>query len=184
MGTCCGNNEEYLMATKFYYCACVIEHFGKLKQRRAIQQLDGCPHDDNKIWKMAIAKIKGALPKKIRTIKNNPPEPIELNWDAEPVINFLEPEEFYKHYQNLAPTREEQEQWLKQLNTRLCCHCLIPSDFKYCNNCDLIYNLLPRMIYMIPEKEEPISSCASESDLNPNSNSDNEDDKNTGSSSV
>ncbi|KAG9303778.1 hypothetical protein G9A89_018675 [Geosiphon pyriformis] len=42
------------------------------------------------------------------------------------------------------------------------------------------------MIYTIPEEEEPISSCAleSESIFNPDSNSDNNDDKNTGSSSV
>ncbi|KAG9305797.1 hypothetical protein G9A89_001086 [Geosiphon pyriformis] len=134
---------------------------------------------------MATAKIKDALPKKIWTIKNNSPEPIKLDWNTEPVINFLEPEEFHKHYQNLAPTREEQEQWLAQLNTKLCRHCLIPSDFEYCDNCDLIYNPPPCMIYSIPEEEEPISSCASESELliNRDPDSDN-DDKNTGSSSI
>ncbi|KAG9303514.1 hypothetical protein G9A89_018410 [Geosiphon pyriformis] len=129
---------------------------------------------------MTIAKIEGTSSEEIKTIKNNPPEPIKLDWDIEPVINFLEPEEFHEHYQNLASTREEQKQWLAQLNTRLCCHCLIPSDFEYCDNCDLIYNPLPCMIYTIPEKEEPISSCTleSESPFNPNSNSDNDDDKN------
>ncbi|KAG9288851.1 hypothetical protein G9A89_012180 [Geosiphon pyriformis] len=135
---------------------------------------------------MALAKIKGALPKEIRTVKNNPPESIELNWNPEPVINFLNPEQFYKHYQELASTRKEQEQWLEQLNTRLCCYCLIPSDFEYCNECNLIYNPLPCMIYTIPKEEEPISSCIlkSESLFNPDSNSDNDDDKNTSSSSV
>ncbi|KAG9295851.1 hypothetical protein G9A89_006590 [Geosiphon pyriformis] len=135
---------------------------------------------------MAIAKIKGTLPEEIKTIKNNSPEPIELDWDIEPVINFLEPEKFHKYYQNLASTREEQEQWLAQLNTRLCCHCLIPSDFEYCDDCDLIYNPPPCMIYTIPEEEEPISSCTSESELpfNLDSNSDNNDDKNNGSSSI
>ncbi|KAG9307376.1 hypothetical protein G9A89_017205 [Geosiphon pyriformis] len=134
---------------------------------------------------MAITKIEGALPKEIRTIKNNPPEPIELDWDAEPVINFLEPEEFHEHYQNLAPTREEQEQWLAQLNTRLCCHCLIPSNFEYCDDCNLIYNPPPCMIYTIPEEEKPISSCASESELLINCDSDfDNDDKNTSSSSI
>ncbi|KAG9288496.1 hypothetical protein G9A89_015702 [Geosiphon pyriformis] len=134
---------------------------------------------------MATAKIEGASPEEIRTIKNNPPESIELDWDAEPVINSLEPEEFHKHYQNLAPTREEQEQWLAQLNTRLCCHCLILSDFEYCDNCDLIYNPPPCMIYSIPKEEEPISSCASESEslINHNPDSDN-DNENIGSSSV
>ncbi|KAG9291011.1 hypothetical protein G9A89_012883 [Geosiphon pyriformis] len=129
---------------------------------------------------MATAKIEGMLPEEIRTIKNNPPEPIKLNWDAEPVINFLKPEEFYKHYQNLAPTREKQEQWLAQLNTKLCCHCLILSNFKYCDDCDLIYNPPPCMIYSILEEEEPISSCASESELliNRNSDFDNDDENN------
>ncbi|KAG9303540.1 hypothetical protein G9A89_018436 [Geosiphon pyriformis] len=129
---------------------------------------------------MVIAKIEDALPEEIRTIKNNSPEPIKLDWDIKPVINFLEPEEFYKHYQNLALTREEQEQWLAQLNTRLYCYCLILSNFEYCDDCNLIYNPLPCMIYMISEKKKPISSCTSESELpfDPDSNSDNNDDKN------
>ncbi|KAG9285891.1 hypothetical protein G9A89_013316 [Geosiphon pyriformis] len=153
--------------------------------RRAVQQLDSCLHNNNELWWMAITKIENILPEEIRTIKNNPPEPIKLDWDAKPVINFLEPEEFYEHYQNLAPTREKQKQWLAQLNTRLCCHCLILSDFEYCDNCDLIYNLPPYMIYTIPEKEEPISSCASESEslINHDPDSD-DDDKNTSSSSI
>ncbi|KAG9302013.1 hypothetical protein G9A89_021057 [Geosiphon pyriformis] len=29
---CCGNDEEYQMATKFYYCTCLVEHFGRPKQ--------------------------------------------------------------------------------------------------------------------------------------------------------
>ncbi|KAG9284568.1 hypothetical protein G9A89_000651 [Geosiphon pyriformis] len=155
--------------------------------RRAIQRLDSCyPHDDDKLWQMASAKIESVLSEEIRVIKNNPPKSIKLDWDTEPVINSLEPEEFHEHYQNLAPTREEQEQWLAQLNTRLCHHCLIPSDFDYCDNCDLIYNPPPCMIYTIPEEKEPISSCTSELELifNPNSNSNDDDNENTSSSSV
>ncbi|KAG9297540.1 hypothetical protein G9A89_001481 [Geosiphon pyriformis] len=133
---------------------------------------------------MAITKIEDALPEEIRTIKNNPPEPIELDWDTEPVINFLKPEEFYEHYQNLASTREKQEQRLTQLNTRLCRHCLIPSDFEYCDDCDLIYNPPPRMIYTISEEEKLINSCALESEslINHDPDSDNND-KNTDSNS-
>ncbi|KAG9304215.1 hypothetical protein G9A89_019777 [Geosiphon pyriformis] len=133
---------------------------------------------------MAIAKIEDTSLEEIRTIKNNPPEPIELDWNVEPVINFLEPKEFHKHYQNLAPTRKEQEQWLVQLNTRLYHYCLIPSDFEYCDNCDLIYNPPPCMIYMISKEKEPISSCASESELpiNHDSNSDNNNNNNSSSS--
>ncbi|KAG9297191.1 hypothetical protein G9A89_019472 [Geosiphon pyriformis] len=166
IGACCGDDKEYQMATKFYCHTCRVKCFGRPKR-------------------MAITKIEGASPEEIRTIKNNPSEPIELDWDEEPVINFLEPEEFYEHYQNLAPTREEQKQWLAQLNTKLCCHCLIPSDFEYCDDCDLIYNPLPCMIYTIPEEEEPISSCASESELLINRNPDSDDnDENTSSSSI
>ncbi|KAG9298504.1 hypothetical protein G9A89_016501 [Geosiphon pyriformis] len=130
---------------------------------------------------MAITKIEEATPKKIRKIKNNPSEPIELDWDPEPVINLLDSEQFHKHYQELALTREKQKQHLEEINTRLCDHCLIPCDFQYCNECDLIYNLSPHMIYMIPKEEEPINSCVLESELvyNPDSNSDNDNNKNT-----
>ncbi|KAG9299383.1 hypothetical protein G9A89_014032 [Geosiphon pyriformis] len=180
IGVCCGNDEEYQTATKFYCCACCVKHFERPKR-----QLDSCPHNDNELWQMAIAKIEGASPEEIRTIKNNPPEPIKLDWDTEPVINFLEPKEFHKHYQNLAPTREEQKQQLTQLNTRLCCHCLIFSDFEYCDDCDLIYNPPPHMIYTISEEKEPISSCTSESESLINHDPDSDDDnKNTGFSSV
>ncbi|KAG9291759.1 hypothetical protein G9A89_012044 [Geosiphon pyriformis] len=100
---------------------------------------------------MATAKIEDTLPEEIQTIKNNPPEPIKLDWNTEPVINFLEPKD----------------------------------DFEYCNNCDLIYNPLPCMIYLIPEEKEPISSCALESEslINRDSDSD-DDDKNTDSSFI
>ncbi|KAG9294492.1 hypothetical protein G9A89_009339 [Geosiphon pyriformis] len=52
--------------------------------------------------------------------------------------------------------------------------------------CDLIYNPPIRIIYTIPEEEEPISSCTSESEslFNPNSNSNNDDDENTSSSFI
>ncbi|KAG9302335.1 hypothetical protein G9A89_008827 [Geosiphon pyriformis] len=72
--------------------------------RRAVQQLN------------TLAKIEGVTPEEIKMIKDNPPEPLELNWDAEPIINLLNPEQFHEHYQELAPTREEGEQQLEQLN--------------------------------------------------------------------
>ncbi|KAG9303313.1 hypothetical protein G9A89_013639 [Geosiphon pyriformis] len=48
-------------------------------------------------------------------IENNPPEPIKLNWDPnlDIVLDFINPEQFYKHYQELASTREKQKQNLK-----------------------------------------------------------------------
>ncbi|KAG9289040.1 hypothetical protein G9A89_015589 [Geosiphon pyriformis] len=126
-----------------------------------------------------------ASPKKIKTIKDNPSEPLELDWDTKPIINLLDSEQFYEYYQELAPTREEQEQWLEQLNARLCQHCLILCDFQYCDECNLIYNTPPRMIYTISEEEEPINSCASESESLINCDLDsNDDDKNISSSSV
>ncbi|KAG9295662.1 hypothetical protein G9A89_002980 [Geosiphon pyriformis] len=97
--------------------------------RRAVQQLNSYPHDDDKIWQMALAKIEEAMPEEIKTIKDNPPEPLKLDWDAEPIINLLDLEQFHEHYQELAPTREEQEQQLEQLNTQLCQYCLISCDF-------------------------------------------------------
>ncbi|KAG9288758.1 hypothetical protein G9A89_023055 [Geosiphon pyriformis] len=132
--------------------------------RRAVRCLDGCLHNDDEIWQRVIAKIKRTLPEEIREIKNNPPEP-----------------EIHEHYQTLAPIKEEQEEHLVQLNTQLCNHCLIPYDFQYCDKCNFIYNLPPRMIYTISEEIKPISSCAlkSESIFNSNSNSDNNDNKNT-----
>ncbi|KAG9303507.1 hypothetical protein G9A89_018403 [Geosiphon pyriformis] len=101
----------------------------------------------------------------------------------QPIINLLDPEQFHEHYQELALTREEQEQRLEQLNARLCQHCLIFCNFQYCDECNLIYNPLPCMIYLIPEEEKPISSCASESELPINRDSNSDDDDNNNSSS-
>ncbi|KAG9296128.1 hypothetical protein G9A89_011981 [Geosiphon pyriformis] len=138
---------------------------------------------------MANAKVEDTSPSKILEIKNNPPKPTNIVLVLNPDV-FLNlensPEEFHEHYQNLAPTRKEQEQRLEEINTRLYDHCLIPCDFQYCNECDLIYNPPPCMIYMIAEEKEPISSCALESELifNSDSNSDKDDDKNISSSFI
>ncbi|KAG9301848.1 hypothetical protein G9A89_004527 [Geosiphon pyriformis] len=137
---------------------------------------------------MVLAKIKEALPEEIKIIKNNPSEPIKLDWcpNSNIVLDPIDPEQFHKYYQELAPIRKEQKQHLEQLNTRLYQHCLIFYDFQYCNKCDFIYNLSSHIIYTIPEEKEPISSCASESKsmFNPDSNFDNNDNNNNGFSSV
>ncbi|KAG9284595.1 hypothetical protein G9A89_004637 [Geosiphon pyriformis] len=138
---------------------------------------------------MTSVKIEGVTTNKLLKIKNNllslPESKYILTFN---VFNNIEndPKQFYEHYQNLAPIREEQEQCLAQLNTQLCDYCLIPCDFQYCNECDLIYNPPPCMIYIIPEKKKPINSCALEleSIFNPNSNSNNNDDENNGSNSA
>ncbi|KAG9301150.1 hypothetical protein G9A89_012533 [Geosiphon pyriformis] len=80
---------------------------------------------------MAIAKIKEASPEEIRKIKNNLSEPIELDWDPEPVINLLDPKQFHEHYQELALTREEQEQYLEHS-----CTSKLESNFNSNSNSD------------------------------------------------
>ncbi|KAG9301554.1 hypothetical protein G9A89_004825 [Geosiphon pyriformis] len=138
----------------------------------------------DKTCQMMYAKAESVTTSKLLEIKNNLLSLSEPKYvQIVDIFGNIEddPKEFYEHYQHLAPTRKEQEQCLEQLNTRLCQHCLIPCDFQYCNECDLIYNPPPCMIYTIPEEEKPISSCASEleSTFNYDSNSDNNDDKNT-----
>ncbi|KAG9288692.1 hypothetical protein G9A89_004311 [Geosiphon pyriformis] len=105
---------------------------------------------------MASAKVESAITSELLEIKNNPlslPEPKYVPMFD--IFNNIENDskEFHEHYQCLTLTKEVQEQCLEQLNTQLCQHCLISCDFQYCNECDLIYNLPPHMIYMIPKKK-------------------------------
>ncbi|KAG9306329.1 hypothetical protein G9A89_018212 [Geosiphon pyriformis] len=58
-------------------------------------------------------------------------------------------------WQELAPTREEQEQRLADLNTKLCDHCLIPCHFQYWDECDLMFNPPPRILFLITELPKP-----------------------------
>ncbi|KAG9299440.1 hypothetical protein G9A89_009392 [Geosiphon pyriformis] len=205
-------DEDYGTKTHYYCKPCHCECYGYPKRQGkwdnepclecgitfldekkrvtlSINRLNGYPHDENKIWQMTNAKIEGVTPTEILKIKNNPPKPVNIV--LIPNLNtFLDieasPKKFHKHYQNLAPTREEQKQHLEKINTQLCDYCLIPCDFQYCNECDLIYNPPPRMIYMIPKEDKPMSNCASESEstFNPNSNFNNNDDENNGFSST
>ncbi|KAG9290144.1 hypothetical protein G9A89_010450 [Geosiphon pyriformis] len=138
---------------------------------------------------MVNTKVEGATSSKILKIKNNFLEPVDIVFIPNPDAFFdlkTGSEKFYEYHQNLAPIREEQEQCLEEINTQLYNHCLIPCDFQYCNECDLIYNPPPHMIYIISEKNKPISSCPSKSksNVNPDSNSDNNDNENNSSSSI
>ncbi|KAG9299098.1 hypothetical protein G9A89_020411 [Geosiphon pyriformis] len=76
--------------------------------RRAVKHLDNL-----------LTKIEETSPEEIRIIKNNLPESIELNWDPNPniILEPINPEQFHKHYQELAPTWEKQEQCLEEINT-------------------------------------------------------------------
>ncbi|KAG9287653.1 hypothetical protein G9A89_024003 [Geosiphon pyriformis] len=138
---------------------------------------------------MAYAKAEGVTTSKLLEIKNNPLSLPESEYvQTFDVFGNIKdnPKKFHKHYQCLAPTRKEQEQYLEQLNIRLCQYCLISCDFQYYNECDLIYNLPPRIIYMIFEEDKPMSSCTSNSEsiFNSDSNSDNDDNKNNSSNSI
>ncbi|KAG9284755.1 hypothetical protein G9A89_001125 [Geosiphon pyriformis] len=74
------------------------------------------------IWQMANVKVQRAMPSEILEIKNNSPKQVDIILIPNPDI-FLDIktnlEDFHEYYQNLALTKEEQEQWLVQLNTRL-----------------------------------------------------------------
>ncbi|KAG9304386.1 hypothetical protein G9A89_019948 [Geosiphon pyriformis] len=102
----CGTTFLDTPITAIWYCA--------------ISCLDDYPHNKDEIWWMANAKVEGTMPSKILEIKNNPPEPVNIVLISNPDA-FLDleagPEKFYKHYQNLTPTQEEQEQCLAQINT-------------------------------------------------------------------
>ncbi|KAG9291032.1 hypothetical protein G9A89_012904 [Geosiphon pyriformis] len=94
--------------------------------------LDGYLHDEEEIWQMANAKVEGITLSEILEIKNNLPELVNIICIPNPDVFMNKktgPEDFHKYYQNLAPTREKQEQCLEQLNIQLCDHCLIPCDF-------------------------------------------------------
>ncbi|KAG9294726.1 hypothetical protein G9A89_008205 [Geosiphon pyriformis] len=90
------------------------------EEHRAINQLDDYPHNEDEIWQMANAKVQGAMPSEILKVKNNPSEQVDIILVPNPDA-FLDiktnPEDFHEHYQNLAPTREEQKECLAQLNT-------------------------------------------------------------------
>ncbi|KAG9292275.1 hypothetical protein G9A89_009087 [Geosiphon pyriformis] len=86
---------------------------------QVISCLDSHPHNEDKIWQMASAKVKDALPSEILEIKNNSPELVDIIFIPNPNA-FLDietgSEEFNKHYQNLAPTKEKQKQCLEEIN--------------------------------------------------------------------
>ncbi|KAG9293544.1 hypothetical protein G9A89_005547 [Geosiphon pyriformis] len=87
---------------------------------QAISHLDRYPHNEDKIWHMANAKIERVMPNKILKIKNSPPEPVDIIFIPNPEVFFnieTGPKEFHEHYQNLASIREEQEQHLEEINT-------------------------------------------------------------------
>ncbi|KAG9303447.1 hypothetical protein G9A89_013774 [Geosiphon pyriformis] len=80
--------------------------------RRAVKHLNRCLHNNDKIWQIALTKIKEILSEEIKMIKNNSSELIKLNGGLNPdiILEPIGPEQFHEHYQELTSTREEQEQ--------------------------------------------------------------------------
>ncbi|KAG9287728.1 hypothetical protein G9A89_004131 [Geosiphon pyriformis] len=98
--------------------------------KRALNRLDGYPHDDHKIWRMASAKTENATTKEIREIKDNPWMPEYIGPDY-PEDDFFtdDPDTFRTDIRN----------W-PQL---------------YCDECDLMFNLSLRILFPITELPEP-----------------------------
>ncbi|KAG9298364.1 hypothetical protein G9A89_003181 [Geosiphon pyriformis] len=105
---------------------------------------------------MASAKAEGAMPEKIREIKNNL-WMLEYTEPDYPKDDFFtdDPDTFQNQYQKLASTHEEQEQKLADLNTKLCNYCLISCHFQYCDECDCMFNPSPRILFPITKLPEP-----------------------------
>ncbi|KAG9301337.1 hypothetical protein G9A89_018009 [Geosiphon pyriformis] len=104
---------------------------------------------------MASTKTKSVMPKEIQEIKDNP-WMSEYNRPDYPENDFFtnDPDAFQNRYQELAPTCEEQKQRLADLNIKLCNHCLIPCHFQYCDECDLMFNPPPKILFPITELPE------------------------------
>ncbi|KAG9298414.1 hypothetical protein G9A89_000413 [Geosiphon pyriformis] len=61
-----------------------------LGEKEPVKCLNRCPHNNNEIWQMALAKIEKVIPE-----------------DPEPVINLLDPEQFHEHYQDNCASESE-----------------------------------------------------------------------------
>ncbi|KAG9292826.1 hypothetical protein G9A89_016188, partial [Geosiphon pyriformis] len=107
---------------------------------------------------MTSAKAEGATTRELLEIKNNllflPESEYVMTFDIFDNIKN-NPEYFYKHYQNLTPTKEKQKQRLADLNMKLYDHCLIFCHFQYCDECNIIFNLPSRKLYPITKLLEP-----------------------------
>ncbi|KAG9304192.1 hypothetical protein G9A89_019754 [Geosiphon pyriformis] len=177
MSACIRDNKEWSTATKYYCRPCKWDHMpcltcGKILPNEglwndvsgreetydetSLNRLDGYPHNDHKIWRMANTKAEGTTTKEIRKIKDNS-WMLKYTRPDYPEDDFFtdDPDTFQNQYQELALTCEKQEQRLADLNTKLCNYCLIPCHFQYCDECDLMFNPLPRILFPITELPEP-----------------------------
>ncbi|KAG9296951.1 hypothetical protein G9A89_003665 [Geosiphon pyriformis] len=139
IGTCCDNDKNWQTATRYYCCPCIIECDGQpskhaekhfwikecgitfqdekkhAMKHATLKHLEDYLHDEHEIWRMAYAMAERAIASELRKIKTN-------------LLSLSKPE-YVATFDIFASTREEQEEQLAQLNTRLCNHCLIPCDF-------------------------------------------------------
>ncbi|KAG9289975.1 hypothetical protein G9A89_010281, partial [Geosiphon pyriformis] len=115
-------DEDHWMRTHYYCKPCHRECYGypKKQDKWDNEPCLTCSEQllNERIWN--DIPVEGATPNEILEIKNNPPELVNIIRIPNP-DTFMDketgPKDFYKYYQNLAPTREEQEQHLEQLNT-------------------------------------------------------------------
>ncbi|KAG9288006.1 hypothetical protein G9A89_017601 [Geosiphon pyriformis] len=161
IGACCGNDKEYSTVTKFYCRACILE----------LEKWDNTPCLaceetllDEGMWNDIP---DGGTCDKTCQMTSTKAEDMTISKLLEIKNNPLslsEPEyiQIFDVFGDIS------------INKR------------GAKTCDLIYNPPPQIIYIIPEEIKPISSCTSEleSIFNPDSNSDNNDNKNTSSSFI
>ncbi|KAG9289439.1 hypothetical protein G9A89_008000 [Geosiphon pyriformis] len=117
MDACYGDNEEWPMDNKSCL-ACGETLLDKRMWNNIPRRRETC----NKLYQYTIlisdwirkeTPIEAAWKRAVKqTIKNNSPELIKLDWgpNSDIILESIDPKQFYKHYQELAFTREEQEQ--------------------------------------------------------------------------
>ncbi|KAG9285602.1 hypothetical protein G9A89_009242 [Geosiphon pyriformis] len=105
-------------------------------------------HDEHKIWRITSTKAKDATLKNLFVPEYNEPDYITKDFFTDNL------DAFQNHYQELALTRKEQKQRLADLNMKLYDYCLILCHFQYCDECDLMFNPLPKTLYSINELPE------------------------------
>ncbi|KAG9294105.1 hypothetical protein G9A89_021464, partial [Geosiphon pyriformis] len=98
---------------------------------RALKRLQHYSHDEDELYNTTQAKVREGTTEEIRCWK----ESAEVA-DKVASYNMFDPvDEFQDYYQQLCLTRQEQKQYLAQINTYLCENCLIPCQNQCCKKC-------------------------------------------------
>ncbi|KAG9293946.1 hypothetical protein G9A89_019284 [Geosiphon pyriformis] len=95
---------------------------------KALKRLQHYPHNEDKLYNTTQAKVRGGTAEEIQRWK----ESAEVADEVASYNMFNPVDEFQDYYQQLCPTRQEQEQYLAQINTYLCENCLIPCQNQCC----------------------------------------------------